>query len=461
MTSENLSPTKHDLESALSSLSKDLDTLSNLYQPESHEDSEDRPSADLIVWNELALLDLQKLKGQVDSSYDILVASERASVIFVTAAFIGKESFTDDRCKALANACLDRFIPIDRQTASHVLVDHLKPVFQSTAHPGVHPDTGRVKPNPLSVQEMYDEQPWKTHGVGCWNVLSWVISHIEADSIESLWHLIIPPLLTLIDDYDPPYKIKGVVVTEALLKKATPSLLRRTGIDELLFKALKSALQNFTSDWSPGLLRAATPCYISLVDLVLPDDTMKRFDKLAELVTDTIVPGWLYASSRVEVMIASVDALSLVVQALGIGSARFLKAFISQLTENLFPRELSPVESTLALRVSSARCLLTVMKNARPRIPHWRIRILEAVLRCWVDVVEGPRNGDSAPLKSILLDVFAELLVSSGGLLKKELSTLEGLGPDLFSELIEIQKNQDRSSPQQELFDQRAEQPSQ
>lgn len=55
-------------------------------------------------------------------------------------------------------------------------------------------------------------------------------------------------------------------------------------------------------------------------------DTMKRFDKLAELVTDTIVPGWLYASSRVETMVALVDALSLVVQTLGIGSVRFLKA---------------------------------------------------------------------------------------------------------------------------------------
>jgi hypothetical protein len=77
------------------------------------------------------------------------------------------------------------------------------------------------------------------------------------------------------------------MVTEVLLKKAPASLLRRTGIDELLFKvspflsplghslmafqALQNALQNLTSNWSPDLLRAAMPCYLSLVDLVLPD----------------------------------------------------------------------------------------------------------------------------------------------------------------------------------------------
>jgi hypothetical protein len=52
---------------------------------------------------------------------------------------------------------------------------------------------------------------------------------------------------------------------------------------------------------------------------------MPRFDKLSELVTDTIVPGWLYASSRVDLMIASAEVLLPVIQALGIGSSRFLK----------------------------------------------------------------------------------------------------------------------------------------
>lgn len=76
-------------------------------------------------------------------------------------------------------ACLDKIGPLDRPTASYVLADYLKPIFRTAAHPGVQSETGRIKQNPLSVQNMYDEQPWKTQGVGCWNIMSWVLSHID------------------------------------------------------------------------------------------------------------------------------------------------------------------------------------------------------------------------------------------------------------------------------------------
>ncbi|KAG9103491.1 hypothetical protein FRC06_010473 [Ceratobasidium sp. 370] len=426
-----------DFDSAINSLCSDLTALATLLEskPREHLDEPD----ELTIWKESASISLQRLKDVVANKRDAFTASERAKIIFASSIFVGQDDFIDNRCKNMAHDCLDMLGPLDRPTASQVLLEHLKPIFQSSAHPGVRQDTGRVKQNPLDVQNMYDEQPWKTHGVGSWNVLAWVLSNIESDSIEYLWPLIIPPLLTLVDDYDPPYKIKGIIATNALLRKAPASLLRRTGIDELLFKALQSALQNLTSDRSPDLLRAAMPCYIALVDLVLPGDTTQRFDKLCELVTDTIVPGWLYASSRVELMTASSEMLSLVVGVLGVGSARFLKAFIPQLTENLFPREFSPVETTLALRLASAKCLLVLMKNTRPRIVHWRHRILNAILRCWVDITDRPDPNNDA-LKVILMELFAELLVSSGGLLVKELSTLEDLDAAMFSGFLNLQE---------------------
>lgn len=81
-------------------------------------------------------------------------------------------------------ACLDNIGVLDRSTASHVLTDYMKPLFQISAHPSVHLDTGRIKHNPLGVQNMYDEQPWKTQGTGCWNVLFWVLSNLEVSTGE-------------------------------------------------------------------------------------------------------------------------------------------------------------------------------------------------------------------------------------------------------------------------------------
>ncbi|KAL5641132.1 hypothetical protein ACGC1H_001573 [Rhizoctonia solani] len=286
---------------------------------------------------------------------------------------------------------------------------------------------------------MYDEQPWKINGTGCWNVLAWLLSNMDSNDIETLWPLTIPPLLTLLDDYKPVYKLRGVDVTQALLKKAPASLLRRTGIDELLFKSLRGALQNLTSDSAPELLRETMPCYLALVDLVLPDDDLKRYTKLTELITDVIIPGWLYASSRVEVMIGSVHVLSLVVQALGTGSIRFLKAIIPQLVENLTSKEFSPAHTTRRLQIESVKCLLLVMVNSRPRIPYWRVRILDGLLRCWVDISEDRSAGielEREELREHLVSAFRELLATSQSLLQSEISTLPTLDAELFAGLV-------------------------
>ena len=40
--------------------------------------------------------------------------------------------------------------------------------------------------------------------------------------------------MTMLDDYQPPYKLKGVQVVQAILQNVPSSLLRRTGIDTLL-----------------------------------------------------------------------------------------------------------------------------------------------------------------------------------------------------------------------------------
>ncbi len=52
---------------------------------------------------------------------------------------------------------------------------------------------------------------------------------------ERLWHLVIPPVMTLLDDYEVQYKLQGVKVVSEMLKNVPAEILRRTGIDGLLF----------------------------------------------------------------------------------------------------------------------------------------------------------------------------------------------------------------------------------
>ena len=116
--------------------------------------------------------------------------------------------------------------------------------------------TGRMLPRPAggsyAAQDMFEDQLWKTKGIGSWNVLRWCIRQLQvsqcvrtpfgmsqlhpsqAEDFESVWPLLIPPLMTLVDDFDPPFKIRGIEISHEMLTKLDTGLLKRTGLDTLL-----------------------------------------------------------------------------------------------------------------------------------------------------------------------------------------------------------------------------------
>ncbi len=56
----------------------------------------------------------------------------------------------------------------------------------------------------------------------------------QMPTVEKLWHLFVPPTMTLLDDYEAKYKLRGVQLVSQLLDVSPPDLLRRTGIDSLI-----------------------------------------------------------------------------------------------------------------------------------------------------------------------------------------------------------------------------------
>ena len=57
----------------------------------------------------------------------------------------------------------------------------------------------------------------------------------QKDAYEEMWFLIIPPMMTFLDDYEIRYKVEGMRIVDAMLKKVPPDLLRKTGVTDLLF----------------------------------------------------------------------------------------------------------------------------------------------------------------------------------------------------------------------------------
>lgn len=48
--------------------------------------------------------------------------------------------------------------------------------------------------------------------------------------------LILPPLLILLDDYEPIYRLRGMVTLEIIMDRLSPVTMKRMGIDKLFLK---------------------------------------------------------------------------------------------------------------------------------------------------------------------------------------------------------------------------------
>jgi Tti2 family len=131
---------------------------------------------------------------------------------------------------------------------------HIKPIFRANPHPMLNLESGRKLPRTAggyaAAQDPYEGQVWKEHpGIG--NVLLWCVQRInvcayilvlacaelrfwQTDAYERLWYLVVPPMMTLLDDFEAMYKLLGIRVVNAMLERAPLPLLNRTGVSELI-----------------------------------------------------------------------------------------------------------------------------------------------------------------------------------------------------------------------------------
>jgi len=215
--------------------------------------------------------------------------------------------------------------------------------------------------------------------------------------------------MTLLDDYEAPYKIHGIKIVSELLQRAPIDLLKRTGIDGLLFtvrlipipslfkynshftltpqKSLSTSLTNLHNPFTPTIIRTAIPTTLTLINLSTPPGSQIRFDKLCTLLGDSIIGNvWIYASMELECVQATLDVLPGVIEMLGIGCARYLKVLIPQLIHPLLPSLVGPSKG---MQLSSLRALHVLIDECSPRIPRWKGTILDAVAKCWVGIIES------------------------------------------------------------------------
>ncbi|KAF8650707.1 hypothetical protein AX16_005080 [Volvariella volvacea WC 439] len=362
------------------------------------------------------------------------------------AAVVVEEGWTNQRLKKAADHVLS-LIPCTFSLLHTILSKIIKPIFQSNPHPNISLITGRKLPKPsggpLAIQDYYESQKWKNDSPGIANLVLWCVANVPTDSYESLWPLIIPPIMTLLDDYEVRFKIQGVRIVYALLDNAPKDVLKRTGIDGLIYNSLTTCLAQLNNPLTPSILNVTFPTILLHIAKTTSIGSQDRFDKLCHVLGEGIIGGiWIHAEEKVEIVGVSLIWLKEVVRELGIGSVRYLKAIVTQLVHILYPPNYaalilganSEVTANLPpahLQIRALEALSVVIQVCHQRIPgRWSEAILDGICRCWivrvVDRVKGIKDEQSEEVAD-WLSFSASSMVDTSGLEKALRSTCEVL----------------------------------
>ncbi|KAI5363243.1 putative Poly A polymerase, head domain, Tti2 family, Nucleotidyltransferase superfamily [Septoria linicola] len=288
----------------------------------------------------------------------------------------------------------------------HFLKLTIRPLFTKAA-PATVTEQGRKVtterlPEKLTMSSMDDstKKPWKSaKDAYSLDILKWVVHSLDEKTVADVWPMVIPPLLTLLDDWEARYKRIGADLTAALLAATPPPLLERTGLGEVFEQALMPCLTylpTITSEQdSIPLLSSTYPALLTLAHKRFPPSEQPntapltpqnraRTKLLDTIIRKGIIYGYTHCGTT-HPAIATIlfTHLAIYIRDLGIDCVKHLKFLIPMLSEALS----SPLgTATVPMLVSATEALQAVIENAWPRMLVYRGEVLKGVTMCWIKI---------------------------------------------------------------------------
>ncbi|KAL8633794.1 hypothetical protein Q9189_000530 [Teloschistes chrysophthalmus] len=282
-----------------------------------------------------------------------------------------------------------------------LLRSHIKPLFAKSTPP-ILTDAGRKKTLSTfpdnsngSTQTTSNmdttTKPWKYTSPHIVTVFQWILSHMTTSMISSHWPLIIPPLLTILDDISIAYKIHGCHLLRLLLAVAPASLLERSGLGEVFHDTLVPHLLYLPTltpeEESLPLLDATYDTLIALTLARFPgrESGAAKIKALDGIFRYGIVKGHAHAGENVRIAELLMKKSADLVGAMGIYAVKHLKDLLPMVSVTLtapFALAYPP------LLMAALGVLRAVVARAWPRVGYHRGDILEGLVVCWCRIAD-------------------------------------------------------------------------
>lgn len=234
------------------------------------------------------------------------------------------------------------------------------------------------------------------------DVLRWVVGSLEKKTVVEVWPLVIPPVLTLVDDWETKYKAVGAEFLGNLLKVVEPALLQRTGLGDVFEEALMPCLAylppSTPEQEAVQLLRAVYPALIVLERVRFPSgDSSGKFSVqevrrqrtkfLDKVIRDGAVYGISSCHSHPSIVIITCEQLTILLNEMGIDAVRHIKYILPLLTEVLG----HPLgKASLLMLQQATEALQALIINCWPRMVEYRGEVLKGLTLCWLGVEKDP-----------------------------------------------------------------------
>ena len=216
-----------------------------------------------------------------------------------------------------------------KSLTNHLLSNQLRQIFSTTPHPMLNASTSRALSRPAGGPDAQGDfhdtaaQAFKAPSAwGGYNVLAWCASQLPPEEMEHRIGVILPPTLVLMDDWEPPWRGRGVRVLRQWMDKIPTETMKRMGVDKLLVNSL---IQTLSIHANPPL-EGAFEATLQLVNRTTKGK--ERADRIAEIMDKAILQGWMYAVSGKEgrqVLIEVARQLELMCKEIKAGIVRWLK----------------------------------------------------------------------------------------------------------------------------------------
>ncbi|ODQ51322.1 hypothetical protein SAICODRAFT_8977 [Saitoella complicata NRRL Y-17804] len=267
-----------------------------------------------------------------------------------------------------------------------ILLEFIKPLFTARK-------TRRTEAVYADSLSEDDRTPWLVDRPESLTILEWIVT--RPISFNTHYHLIVPPILALLDVANPRHKLRGVRVLQEMLNRVPRDMVEKTGLGTVFWDALMLCLTYLPpmvpADVSLPLLREAFGGLRELAELRTfsvvntEEKERKRAKVLDEVMRSGVLKGMVYAGDQVEVAEVLMTELGMLVEAMGIWSVKHLNNVIPTIRDILIHPFASTHQKSL---LATLKTLQTVLQVGEPRIIGHHVDLLRGICVCWQNLAD-------------------------------------------------------------------------